>query len=156
MKVQFNEFALRVGKQSSETRLASEPLHAAYKGATAEQQVDLRVRWMTHHVAGQIIGSATKKEKKPNAAAAMNAAQKIIARGKGKGSSKDGRMMIDRAYSDFRYHIVRPSGAKPEQARTKVPAAVKAAALVFLAEFEGDTLAQQIDLAIAALRAMKG
>jgi hypothetical protein len=155
MKVQFNEFALRVGKQSSETRLASEPLHAAYKGATAEQQADLRVRWMTNHVAGQIIGSATKEEKKPNAAAAMNAAQKIITRGKGKGSSKDGRMMIDRAYSDFRYHIVRPSGAKPEQARTKVPAAIRAAAIAFIAEFEGKNRNAQIDAAIATLRAMK-
>lgn len=147
--ISFDLFALRVGKQSGETREAAKPLHAAYSKATPEQQSDLRQRWMLNHVAGQIMVS------KPSGDAAMTAAKKIIAKGKGKGASRESILMIDRASSDFRYHIVRPSGAKPEQARTRVPAAVKAAALVFLAEFEGDTLAQQIDAAIAALKAMK-
>lgn len=148
--ISFDLFALRVGKQAGMTREAAKPLADAYGKATPEQQSDLRGRWMLNHVAGQIMVS------KPNGDAAMTAAKKLLALGKGKGASRESIKMIDKAYSDFRYNIIKQSGKKPEQARTKVPAAIRAAALVFLAEFEGDTLAQQIDAAIAALRAMKG
>ena len=148
MKVQFNEFAFLVGKQAGMTREAAKPLADAYGKADAEQQADLRQRWMLHHITGQLNGAKQSD--------AAKKAASIIAKGKGGGASRESIKMIDKAYSDFRYNIIKQSGKKPEQARTKVPAAVKAAALVFLAEFEGDTLAQQIDAAIAALRAMKG
>lgn len=147
--ISFDLFALRVGKQAGMTREAAEPLAKAYGRATPEQQSDLRQRWMLHHIAGQIMVS------KPDGDAAIMAAKKIITKGKGGGASRESILMIDRASSDFRYHIVRPTGAKPEQARTRVPAAIRAAAIVFLAEFEGKDKNAKIDAAIAALRAMK-
>jgi hypothetical protein len=148
MKVQFNEFAFLVGKQAGMTRKAAKPLADAYGKADAEQQADLRQRWMFHHITGQLNGAKQSD--------AAKKAASIIAKGKGGGASRESIKMIDKAYSDFRYNIIKQSGKKPEQAaRTRVPAAVRTAALVFLAEFEGDTLAQQIDAAIAALKAMK-
>lgn len=149
-KVTFDEFALRAGKQAYETRAAADPLHKAYKGAEPEQQSDLRARWMLNHMTGQVM--ARTKCDEPTA---RKAAERILSRGKGKGATEDAIKSIDRASSDFRYHIVRPD-AKPESnERTRVPAAVRAAAMTFLGEFEGDTLDKQIDAAIAALRAMK-
>jgi len=148
--ISFDLFALRVGKQAGMTRAAADPLHAAYTKAEPEQQADLRQRWMLNHVAGQIMVTT------PDGDAAMKKAASIIAKGKGGGATRAAIAMIDKAYSDFRYNIVRPTGKKPEQAaRVKVPAAVRTAAMSFIAEFEGKNRNAQIDAAIAALKAMK-
>lgn len=148
--ISFDQFALRAGKQAYETREAAEPLHKAYKGADPEQQSDLRARWMLNHMTGQVM--ARTKCDEPTA---RKAAERILSKGKGKGATKEAINGIDRAYSDFRYHIVRPNAKPASSARVRVPAAVRAAAMTFLGEFEGDTLDKQIDAAIAALRAMK-
>ena len=44
----------------------------------------------------------------------LKAAERILSRGKGKGASKAHIQAIDRAYSDFRYMVVRPVKAKSE------------------------------------------
>jgi hypothetical protein len=150
MKVQFNQFAFLTGKQAGMTRAAAQPLAEAYGKADADQQADLRQRWMLNHLTGQLVGAGAKQSDAEKKAAS------IIAKGKGGGASRESIKMIDKAYADFRYNIVKQSGKKPEQQpRVKVAAAVRTAAMTFLAEFEGDTLAQQIDRAIAALKAMK-
>ena len=153
--ISFDLFALRVGKQSGETRAAADPLHKAYKGADPEQQRDLRARWMRNHVAGQVMAQMKAQGKPVDGDKATQVAERILSRGKGKGATKEAVGAIDRAYSDFRYHIVRPNAKPASNARVRVPAAVRAAAMTFLGEFEGDTLDKQIDAAIAALRAMK-
>lgn len=154
-KVTFDEFALRVGKQSGETRAAADPLHKAYKGADPAQQKDLRARWMLNHMAGQVLAQMKAQGKVIDGDKAIQVAERILSRGKGKGATEDAIKSIDRASSDFRYHIVRPDAKLASNARVRVPAAVRAAAMTFLGEFEGETLNKQIEAAIAALRAMK-
>lgn len=148
--ISFDLFALRVGKQAYETRAAADPLHEAYKAAEPADQADLRQRWMLNHVAGQVMART-----KCDGDAAIKAAERILSKGKGKGAAKEAIKAIDRASSDFRYHIVRPDAKPASNARTRVPAAVRAAAEVFLTEFEGKDKNAKIDAAIAALKAMK-
>ena len=153
--ISFDLFALRVGKQAYETRAAADPLHEAYKAAEPADQADLRQRWMLNHVAGQVMAKLAAQNKPVDGDAAIKAAERILSKGKGKGAAKEAIKAIDRASSDFRYHIVRPDAKPASNARTRVPVAVRAAAMTFLAEFDGDTLNKQIDAAIAALKAMK-
>ena len=93
-----NKFAFNVGRMGRKVREAANPFHKAYTGATPEQAAQLRKEWMLGHLTGQ----------------GLKAAERILSRGKGKGASKAHIQAIDRAYSDFRYMVVRPVKAKPE------------------------------------------
>ena len=93
-----NKFAFNVGRMGRKVREAANPFHKAYTGATPEQAAQLRKEWMLGHLTGQ----------------GLKAAERILSRGKGKGASKAHIQAIDRAYSDFRYMVVRPVKAKSE------------------------------------------
>ena len=96
-----NKFAFNVGRMGRKVREGANPFHKAYTGATPEQAAQLRSEWMLGHLAG---GLDVTEE----------VAERILSRGKGKGASKAHIQAIDRAYSDFRYMVVRPVKAKSE------------------------------------------
>jgi hypothetical protein len=143
--IDFNTFAFNIGEQSRLTRDASKPLSISYHKGTPEQQKDLRTRWMLNHLRGAL---------KVNA----KVAERILSEGKGAGAKPDNIKAIDKASSDFRYHIVRPEAkttqpAKP--AHNRISVVHREAAMAFLGEFEGETLAEQIKQAVALLNALK-
>lgn len=144
-KVDFDTFAFNIGVQSGLTRAASLPLSVAFHNADEEQQRNLRIRWMTNHIRGSL---------KVNA----KTAERILSEGKGEAcKSDDNRGAIDKASSDFRYHIIR----KDEQSADKPNKSMRISrqhrewANDFIAHFEGKDKTAQINAAIALLRAMK-
>ena len=83
----------------------------------------------------------------------LDAAEEIMAEGK---VSKKNTGMIDRAYSGYRYHIVLGKTKPTTPVKSmRVQAHLREAATSFLAEFEGETLAEQIAQAIKVLQAMR-
>jgi len=127
------QFAYNVGAMGRKVRESAAPFHKAYVGATPEQQADLRRRWMLGHLAGQGL-------KKP---------ERILSEGKGGNADVENVKAIDRASSDFRYHVVRAvaEGSAMTQP-VRIPRAQRQAAKAYLAQF--DSLAA----AIAALKAV--
>ena len=106
--VSFEQYAYNLGKLTAQLRENSLPFHNAYVKADAEQQRDLRVRWMCHHLMGQLNITHTR-------------AEEIREAGKGGTATAAHKAAIDRAYSDFRYHVVRPiKGAKASDDQGKV------------------------------------
>lgn len=134
-------FAFNLARMNSKAREATLPYHKAYAPATPEQQSDLRREWMIGYIAGTLTVSE-------------EAAERILSAGKGGKARKAHVQAIDRASSDFRYHVIRPDGKKPETKRTRISAEHRAAAMDFLSTFEGDTLEAQIKAAMAVLKAM--
>jgi hypothetical protein len=141
--IDFNTFAFNVGEQSRKTRDASLPLHKAYTKAEPEQQRDLRTRWMLNHLRGALAVNA-------------KTAERILSEGKGTGAKPEHIKAIDKASSDFRYHIARPESkqAKAPAKHNRVSVAHREAAMAFLSEFEGETLDEQIKAALEVLRAL--
>jgi len=110
----FNTFAFNIGEHTRLTRDASLPLHKAYTKAEPEQQRDLRTRWMLNHLRGALAVTA-------------KVAERILSEGKGAGVKPDHIKAIDKASSDFRYHIARPEAqatqAKPKPKHNRVSVA---------------------------------
>ena len=92
----FDEFAKSVGKVGKQLQESAKPLADAYAKATPEQQKDLKARWMLNHLIGQDIKNA----------------EDVIATGKGKTAKREHIKAIDRAYSDFAYHIKKSKAKK--------------------------------------------
>lgn len=103
-KISFDQFAFRLGQQTRLTRDASAPLHAAYAGATPEQQSNLRERWMREHLRGQGY-------KNPEA---------IMAQSRTERSAEDQRAYA-MARAHLNYHIVRREDAAPSNKRAQAP-----------------------------------
>lgn len=83
----------------------------------------------------------------------LDDAEAIMAEGK---VSKKNTGMIDRAYSGYRYHIVLGKTKPTTPVKSmRVQSHLREAATSFLAEFEGETLADQITQAIRVLQAMR-
>ena len=140
MKLSIKQFAAQVGNHTVGIKTAADAFHTAYAGATPEQRTQLKQEWMLGHLEGQGV-------KNP---------ERTFSLGKGTGASADGIKAIDRAYSDFRYYVVRPVKAKTEPVkRNRVSTQARALAMGFLANFEGDTLDAQIKAAVALLNALK-
>ena len=126
MKLSINQFAFNVGNMSRKVREAADPFHAAYLEATPEQAKALRQEWMLGHLEGQGV-------KNP---------ERILSIGKGAGAKPENVKAIDRAYSDFRYMVVRPEPkvkpaepAKPTKAM-RLSKELRTAAEAYLAHFE--------------------
>lgn len=101
--VSFDTFAFKLGQATRLTRDASAPLHAAYAGATPEQQANLRERWMREHLRGQ--GYA-----KP---------ETLMAQSRTERSAEDQRA-YNMARAHLNYHIVRREAA-PSNKRVQEP-----------------------------------
>ncbi len=139
----FDDIAYAVGKQTGMIDEALAPIRAQYAKGTPEQQADLRQRWMVYHMAGALKITADKAREK-------------FSLGKGKGAKASDIKAIDRAYSDFRYYMITKGKTKPStEAHTRVSKAHREAANWFIEQFEGEKRNQQIDAAIAVLRALK-
>jgi hypothetical protein len=91
------QYAARVGRTSAEMRAGAGAFHLAYISGTPEQRADLQHRWMLGHLQGEVKAKAITGEP-----------ERILSRGKGKGASKAHISAIDRAYSSFRYCVIRP------------------------------------------------
>ena len=125
----FDSLAFAVGAASQKTRSECDPIHAAYVGMDSTEQKELRRCWLIAHVAGQI-----SVVKKLDVAKATAAAEKVIEAGKGAGAKVESIRMIDRASSDFRYHVIRPNttAAKGQQKKARTTTSEKAAWAVFV------------------------
>jgi len=139
----FDEFAKSVGEFGKALQLSAKPLADAYAKATPEQQSDLRARWMLNHLIGQGYTNA----------------KAIIETGKGKTAKPEHIKAIDRASSDFTYNIKQGKSKKlPESdaRKIRIPTDRKDYLFAVLDEcYDADSRAQQIDMAIADLRALK-
>lgn len=142
--VTLSQFAFNLGQADRLTLEASLPFHTAYSKATPEQRAQLKHDWQV----GYIMGKAKVDEK---------AAERILSRGKGAGVSKAHVEAVDKAYSSFRYHVVRTAKSKSEGEPThqRISRAERALAMDFLGNFKGENLAEQIKAAVALLNAMK-
>lgn len=94
--VTIEQFAFNLGALTIQLRENSLPFHTAYANGDAVQQRNLRVRWMCNHLRGALNITLTQAKRLRNA-------------GKGGNASKAHKAAIDRAYSDFRYYVVRPA-----------------------------------------------
>jgi len=137
--ISIQQYAARVGRTRHEMRNGADAFHVAYVGATAEQQSDLRRRWMLGYLEGQVACKAIK-----------GVPERILSRGKGDGAKIEHVQAIDRASSDFRYCVVRPVKAVvvEPKAHARISRHHRAAAKAYLEQF--DSLAA----AIAALNAV--
>ncbi len=106
------QYAARVGRTSAEMRAGADVFHAAYVSGTSEQRADLQRRWMLGHLEGEVKAKAITGEP-----------ERILSRGKGKGASKAHIGAIDRAYSSFRYCVIRPE-KKAKKAEPKASARI--------------------------------
>jgi hypothetical protein len=139
MSLSIQQFAFNVGTTARKVREAADPFHTAYAGGTPTQQADLRKRWMLGHLEGQGFTSA----------------ERILSEGKGAGAKPAHIKAIDRASSDFRYMVVRPVKAAPVQAKSmRLSKELRSSAMDFLANFEGESLEDQLKQALAVLRAL--
>ena len=137
--ISIQQYAARVGRTRHEMRNGADAFHVAYVGATAEQQSDLRRRWMLGYLEGQVACKAIK-----------GVPERILSRGKGDGAKLEHVQAIDRASSDFRYCVVRPAKAAEvaSKAHARISRQHRAAAKEFLAQFDS------VAAAIAALKAV--
>ena len=139
MKLSIKQFATNVGNHTTAIREAADAFHEAYTDATPTQQGALRKDWMLGHLEGQGVKDA----------------ERTFSLGKGKGAEPEAVKAIDRASSDFRYYVVRPVKAKPVQAANKrISKELRASAMDFLANFEGESLEAQLKQALEVLRAL--
>ena len=92
-------FAKLLGSRARKTSEASLPFHEAYVTATTAQQAQLKKEWMLGHLDGQGVDNP----------------ERVLSKGKAKGTKLAVKNAIDKAYSDFRFHVVRPASkvAKP-------------------------------------------
>ena len=139
MKLSIKQFATNVGNHTTAIRNAADAFHKAYTGATPTQQVALRKDWMLGHLEGQGVKDA----------------ERTFSLGKGNGAKPEAIKAIDRASSDFRYYVVRPVKTKATQTTSKrISKELRASAMDFLANFEGDSLEAQLKQALEVLRAL--
>lgn len=123
-------FAFNVASATRKTLEASSPFHTCYVGADATGKKQLRSEWMLGHV----MGTLNLDEK---------AAERILSKGKGDGAKPEHVKAIDKASSDFRYHVIRPDAKAAKDATSDeiaVPKAIQEAANALAklcAEYEG-------------------
>ena len=139
-----SQFAQDLGAHSRITRDVSLVWHKQYVKADAVTRKALREEFMTHF----IIGFMQCTEKQAMRILITSAPERTA----------DQKKAYEAASQKFLYHISR-TGAKsqPAQAQSskRIAPKVRSAAMDFLAEFEGETLAAQIKAAIAVLNSLK-
>ena len=135
--------AKHIGNNDAKSTDLALAIRKAYAKATPEQQGEIAFEFKVGYIAGRERIS-------------LSEAQAVFEAGKGKGATKAGIAMIDRATSGFNYHI---KGGKAKGASStrpqRVSAAHRAVAMDFLGNFKGENLQEQIKAAIALLNALK-
>ena len=127
--VSYAQFANGLGKQARLLRDSSLVWHKEYAKADSETRADRLKEWITQHLMGQLDIT-------------QQVAERILSKSRTQ-RSKDHNNAYSRAYSDFRYHIIRPetkgdSATSSTTVSTQVDVVEQALALV-----ESMTKAQQ-------------
>lgn len=124
IKVSFSQFAFGLGKQSRLLRESSLVWHLEYAKADSTTRQARLQEWITQHLMGSLNTT-------------QQVAERILSTSREK-RSKEQQACYYRAYSDFRYHIVRPENKKPSGVSSQQDIVEKALELV-----ESMTKAQQ-------------
>ena len=128
-------FAFRVSIVGSALRKAATPIHMAYTNADSVGKKQLKAEWMIGHIAAHLSGSNDMREEAMVAAMTdkvLKDAERIFSLGKGAGAKPANVAAIDRAYSDFRYHVVRAVKVVKETEEVKLSKEEKAAFAAFV------------------------
>jgi hypothetical protein len=125
--VNITTFAFNLSTMTRKTLEASTPFHTCYVEADNAGQKQLRSEWMLGYIMGSIDCDAAK-------------AERILSKGKGAGANTEHVKAIDRATSDFRYHVVRALKADITRDEIGVPKHIQEMADALAkacAEYEG-------------------
>jgi len=134
--------AKSIGAQERNTEAAMSTHIKAYTKAKPEAQAEMRREYQVGYIAGR--GKVSMAE-----------SERILSNGKGANCESEAHIkLIDQATASFNYWFksTPKQATTPSHARISKP--LREAATNFLAEFEGETLQEQINAAIAVLRAM--
>jgi hypothetical protein len=96
--VSYPQFANGLGKQARLLRESSVVWHKEYAKADATSRAEYLKEWLTHHLMGQL--DSTQQE-----------VERILSKSRTQ-RNKVQNNAYSRAYSDFRYHIIRPELTK--------------------------------------------
>ena len=96
--VSYSQFAFGLGKQSRLLRESSLVWHLEYVKADSDTRKARLQEWLVQHLMGQL-------------GVTQSVAERILSKSKTQ-RSKDHNLAYSRAYSDFRYHIIRPEKKK--------------------------------------------
>lgn len=135
--------AKSIGNNDAKSAELATAIRKAWLKASDEHKAEIRLDFMVGYIAGRDRLSISQ-------------AEGIVEAGKGEGVPEKHKAMIARAVSGFIYHI-RDGKTKPstEASHARVSKAHREAANWFVDQFEGEKRNQQIDAAIAVLRALK-
>lgn len=137
--------AKSIGNNDAKSSDLAIAIRKAYAKAAPEQQAEIAFEFKVGYIAGRERIS-------------LSDAQAIFEAGKGKGATKAGIAMIDRATSGFNYHIRGSKESKAPEAPKKhkrISTERRALAMDFLGNFKGESLQEQIQQALALLNALK-
>ena len=119
--------AKSIGNNDAKSEALAIAIRKAWLKASPEQQAEIAAEFKVGYIAGRERIS-------------LSDAQAIFEAGKGKGATKKGIAMIDRATSGFNYHIrhgkTKPASAAAPAKHMRLSADVRAAAKDFLAMFD--------------------
>jgi hypothetical protein len=142
-----NEFFFNLGKSDRLTLEASKPLHESYKRGDGAQQKEMRQACMAHYVMGKLAVSRV-------------VADRILSTPRTDRTDRE-QCAYRVANERFTYHVSRTNNkvantkvAKSAAASYRIDPKMRDTAMRFLAEFEGESLAEQIKAAKALLSAM--
>lgn len=131
-----------IGTNDAKSAELAASIRKAWLKAKPEAQAEIVAEFKIGYIAGRERIS-------------LSEAQAIFEAGKGAGAINPGA--IDRATSAFNYHIRQSKATAAPQAQRsmRISTVMRERAMDFLAEFEGETLAEQIKQAVALLNALK-
>lgn len=104
------QFAMSLGTAARKARGESLTYAVEYHSADKDAKASMKADWMIGHVAGFLNVT-------------LEQADKIVQRGKGAGAKSENVRAIDRAYSDFRFHIL-TNGVEAKVAKAEAPLAI--------------------------------
>jgi hypothetical protein len=129
IEVSYSQFAFGLGKQARLLRESSLAWHMEYRKADSALRADRLAEWITQHLMGQLDVT-------------QQVAERILSKSRTQ-RSKEHNNAYSRAYSDFRYHIIRPETKKASATGSTTVSAQVDVVEQALALVESMTKAQQ-------------
>jgi hypothetical protein len=134
-------FFFNLGNNDRLTLDASKPLHTAYAKGDATQRTTMRKECMVAYIMGKL-------------AVSDKVADRILSQTRTERGEKQ-QNAYRLANERFTYHVSRTNNkVKPQAKSYRIDPKMRDTAMSFLAEFEGETLVEQIKAAKALLSAM--
>ena len=137
-----SQFAHDLGAHARITQAVSLVWHKQYVKASAATRQAMREEFMTHFISGMLECNAKQ-------------AMRILITPNGERTETQ-RKAYQAASQKFLYHISR-TGAKteqPKQPSVRIAGHLRTAAMTFLAEFDGESLEDQLRQALIVLRSL--